>query len=95
MPFIVMTSSAAVNANGRGQGRYINVAVVQVEDPAVTPKMISTHARNVKSIVKHYGKCSQGVTLRCAAARAQADAYALAKKLNEAEATLKDWNVLN
>ncbi len=65
--YIVMTSSAHMPSSC--WGRYINVAIVKLQEGFVgTPKMISTHARGVASIVRHYGPCHVGITDRCESA---------------------------
>lgn len=79
--YIVMTSSAKMPSSCGG--RYRNVAVVELEDGFVgIPTMISTHARGVKRVVRHYGPQSVGKTDRCAYARAFKAAQALADEMN-------------
>lgn len=78
---------AHVSYNGRVwaansvRGPYRNVAVVEVEAGA-EPKMISTRARGVRRIVRHYGPQSVGKTDRCAYRRTLAEAAELVVKLN-------------
>ena len=78
MAYIVMTSSAHMPTSCKG--RYRNVAVVEVED-GIYPKMISTHAKGVRSIVRHFGPQNCGTTDKCAYRRTLVEAAALVESL--------------
>jgi hypothetical protein len=79
--FIVMTSSAKVPLKARKFGRYLHVAVCEVE-AGRRPAMISERARGMVRIVTDSGPVSEGKTDRCAYARAFAAATAMARDLN-------------
>lgn len=69
------------------RGRYLNVAVVDVEywrwpHLGWRPAMISGRARGVVRIVRHYGPQSVGITDKCAYRRTLASAEALAHEYN-------------
>ena len=78
--YIVMTASAKMPLTCKG--RYGRVAVVEVEDPNVTPKMISERARNVRRVVETWERQYWGRTDRCAFYRAVGEAQQMADKLN-------------
>lgn len=82
--FIVMTSSAHVQGKAARFGRYRNVAVVELDDTGVMPKMISSRAHGLKQIVRHYGSRSVGRTERCQYAVALREANELVARLNAA-----------
>ena len=77
--WIVMTSSASMPAKVKSP--YRNVAVVEVDDRGVVPKMISERAKGVRRIVWHSGPQSVGKTERCAYRMALAAAQAMAERL--------------
>ena len=79
MTFIVMTASAKMPSSC--WGRYGKVAVLEIEDPASPPKMISERARGVKRIVMLRDKLHIGKT-HGAFQAALGEANELAKKLN-------------
>jgi hypothetical protein len=83
MAYIVMTSSAKMPSSVKHP--YRNVAIVEVDDPAIYPAMISEHARNVRRIVRHFGPRATGKTERCAYRVALAEAETMAAKLNADE----------
>lgn len=58
--FTVMTSSAQTKGLARKFGTYKNVAVVEVEDGHERPRMISTRAKGLVRIVRHWGSCNVG-----------------------------------
>lgn len=78
--FIVMTAAACMPATCKGT--YRRVAVVQVFDPEVKPKMISERARNVRRIVKTWERLNVGRTDACAYRKALAEAQEMANNLN-------------
>jgi hypothetical protein len=77
--YIVMTACAKMPSNC--WGRYGRVAVIEVERGA-RPAMISQRARGVVKIIRTWERCFDGLTDRCAFARATAEAKALAAELN-------------
>ena len=78
--FIIKTSAAAMPESC--WGRYRRVAVLEVEDGAPTPKMISTRARGVVRIVRVWEDRHVGKTSRCAYDRALAEAEEMVARLN-------------
>lgn len=82
--YIVMTASAKMPSSV--MSRYGRVAVVEVEDPYVVPKMIGEHARNVRQVVQTWERRYWGTTDRCAFYRALAEANQLAARLNQEQA---------
>jgi len=76
--YIVKTSAAKMPRSC--WGRYVRVAVLEVE-AGTEPAMISERARGVVRIVETWERLSVGKTNRCAAARAVAEAEALAARL--------------
>lgn len=81
--YIVMTAAAAMPATC--WGKYRRVAVVEVEQGAAWPAMISERARGVVRIVATWERRNVGTTERCAYARALTEAQELADKLNNTE----------
>jgi hypothetical protein len=69
-------------------GRYIRVAVMEMENDAKFPEMISAHARGCIRIVAEWRKCNQGTSARCAASKAIAAAEAMAGKLTAEQASV-------
>jgi hypothetical protein len=85
--YIVMTAAAKVSGKARQYGRYMHAAVVETDLPEnEIPKTISDRAKGVVRVVWDSGACSVGKTAISAFARAQAEASALASKLNAAGA---------
>jgi hypothetical protein len=86
MPWIVMSSGKKMPS--RVQAPYRNIALVEITDEYANegklPKMISTHARGVKSI-RHLGHYHVGRTPRGAFQKAFAAAEAEAAALNSKE----------
>lgn len=76
--FVIQT--AAANMPNSCWGRYIRVAVLEVEK-GTTPKMISSRARGVVRVVRTWEKCHDGGS-RSASARALKEARELAASLN-------------
>jgi hypothetical protein len=79
--FIVMEASAKVAGKARQFGRYIHVAVCEVED-GTTPAMISERAKGMVRIVWDSGAVAVGKTERSAAHRARAEAAAMCAEMN-------------
>jgi len=80
--FIVMERTAKPPGRFKG-GRYIKVAVVEVEADFVgEPKMISERAKGVIRIVELWDQCYVGMTERSAGPIALAEATALCVRLN-------------
>ena len=80
--FRVMVSAATPSASC--WGNYGNVAVVECEPNAPTPKMISTHARGVVRIIDHKRNLHVGAGVSSAFVRALNEAKEKAEKLNGA-----------
>lgn len=83
MRYIVQSAVAQMPASVRH--RYRHVAVLELDGslPAgELPRMISTRAKGVASIVWHSGPCATGKTPRCAFAKAEAYARELCDRLN-------------
>lgn len=78
MAYLVMT--AAERMPGSCWGRYRRVAVVEVDDGAPLPKMISERAVGVKRIVGSWRRLNCGKTARCAYRRALAEAAELVQQ---------------
>lgn len=81
--FVVQTATA--NMPNSCWGRYIRVAVLEVEK-GTAPKMISSRAHGVVRVVRTWEKCHDGGP-RSASARAIAEARELAASLNAGEAS--------
>ena len=79
--YIVKISAARMPS--RCWGRYVHVAVLEVE-PGIRAHdvMISERSRGVRRVVECWRKCSVGKTSRSASERALSEAHALADKLN-------------
>jgi predicted secreted protein len=82
MPYIVQTASAKMPSSCRG--KYIRVAVLEVDDGIERASMISRAARGVRRVVQTWERCSVGKTARSASAQAIAEAQSLASELNAA-----------
>ncbi len=83
--FIVLDSAASMP--GSCWGKYRRVAVVELSDPAVRPKTISSRAKGVERLVKTWEACNVGKYApvgKCAFSRAVKEAEALAAELNAA-----------
>lgn len=78
--FIVQTAAATPAV--KCWGIYRRVAVLEVEQPLLSVKMISPRARGCVRVVKTWENCNVGTTERCAYNRALAEARELAKELN-------------
>ena len=65
-------------------GRYVRIAVMEVQ-LGCRPAMISERAKGVIRVVETWEKMFIGKTDRCAARVAQAEAEAMAQRLNEQE----------
>ena len=77
--YIVKVSAAKMPNNC--WGRYVRVAVLEV-DPGVTEvTMISERARGVRAVVNVWERCNVGTTDRCASERAITAAYELIDEL--------------
>lgn len=79
--YIVRESSCSMPSSCKG--RYVRVAVLEVQDDVTVVSMISARARGVIRVVRIWDKLSVGKTSRCAAERARAEAQALADRLND------------
>ncbi|MCS3727240.1 hypothetical protein [Bradyrhizobium betae] len=77
--WIVMTASGQMPS--RCKGRYRRVAVVEIEEAGIVPKMISERAKGVRRIVRDYGPKSVGKTEACAYQRTLVVANAFAERL--------------
>lgn len=82
--YVVKVSSAKMPS--RCWGRYKRVAVMEMEDGAPFPKMISDHTTGCIRVVRTWEKCFAGKSDRCAAGRAFAAANELAEQMNAQEA---------
>ena len=82
--YIVMTSSAKMPSTCKGE--YRNVAIVEIEDGADYPLMISKRAKGVVRIVSQLPPTYVGKTDRCAYAKALAWATEQTEALNKARA---------
>ena len=80
MSYYVVAESAACMPSSCW-GRYRRVAVLEMADGAPAPKMISERARGVVRVVRTWEKRADGLTERCAAARARVEAAALVRDL--------------
>ena len=78
--FVVMTASTHMPNSVRAP--YRRVAVVELTEAGVVPKMISLRARGVARIVCTWERLSVGLTDRCAYRRGLAEAVAMAAELN-------------
>ena len=78
--YIVKTATAKMPSSCKG--RYGRVAVLEIDDPSVDPKMISERAKNVTRIVRTWERLFWGTSSRCAFSRALAEANRLAAELN-------------
>jgi hypothetical protein len=83
MPYVIKTSAAKMPTSCRQP--YIRIAVLEIEDGAQEPTMISTRARGVIRIVQTWGPVPRkGTTARSGKALAMAAAVALVDSLNAA-----------
>lgn len=78
--FIVRSSVAKMPTSC--WGRYMHVAVIEVQAGVKTVPMISTRAKGVVRIVQCWSKLSVGKTARCAYQRALVEAKVMAAELN-------------
>lgn len=78
--FIVKTSAAKMPTTC--WGRYRHTAVLEVEDDAPPPSMISERSRGVVRIVERYGPSHVGQTARSAHYKDVEAARATAERLN-------------
>ena len=82
MSFIVMTASAKMPISVKS--KYKKVAVVEVYDPDIKPKMISNRANNVRRVVELWDRLHAGSHGgNTAYDRALRAATAIAEELNE------------
>jgi len=94
--FEVLTSTAKMPTSCWGY--YSNVAIVEVDkdqfdEGQTKPRMISTHAKGIVSIVHYEGKLHHGGE-RSAFVLARKKAVELCGKLNTAKTLLQQHNVL-
>lgn len=83
--YVVVTSQECMPASC--WGKYGRVAVMEMEETAPFPKMISPRARGCVRVVSTWNKRFWGASNRCALCRAQAEARRLAAELNRAKCT--------
>lgn len=82
--FVVLTASAHMPSTVKHP--YRRVAVVELAEPGVVPKMISSRARGVARIVQTWERCHVGSGgPRTAYGRALEEARRLADRLNAAQ----------
>jgi hypothetical protein len=83
LPARYIVRAASANMPNSCWGTYGKVAVLELEPGfSGVPKMISEHARGVRSVVKLWDKVNVGKTEKCAYQKARKEAEELAAELN-------------
>lgn len=92
--YIVQTATAKMPGSCKF-GRYIRIAVLEVEKGLEKVAMISERARGCHRVVATWERRGVGKTDRCASARAYAEAETLAAELNEQAARAHHAEVMS
>ena len=79
--FVVRASQAKMSA--KCWGKYGRVAVMEMEEEAPFPAMISEHARGCVRVVRVWDRLFWGISERCAFRQAVQAAKQLARQLEE------------